>query len=117
MEAAGAVMRRVRVALDANDSMPDSTLNRIGAHVWRIDDRVEAQTNDGHGASRTETGLLLAKVLQFSARSTAGPTADYREIKVRILGGKPFYCRWRGSAAGTYNARIARSASRYGSSP
>ena len=52
--------------------MPDSTLNRIGAHVWRVDDRVEAQTNDDHGESRTETGLLLAKVSIF--RSFNGRT-------------------------------------------
>ena len=90
MEAAGAVMRRVRVALDANDSMPDSTLNRIGAHVWRVDDRVEAQTNDGHGVSRTETGLLLARVFLFSARSMVGPAADYGKIVVRVHSGKPF---------------------------
>ena len=55
--------------------MPDSTLNRIGAHFWRVDDRVEAQTNDGHGASRTETGLLLAKVL-YLCRPTAGRLPD-----------------------------------------
>ena len=52
-----------RISFKTGNSMPDSTLNRIGAHVWRVDDRVEAQTNDDHGESRTETGLLLAKVL------------------------------------------------------
>jgi len=38
-----------KISLETGNSTPDSSPNRIGAHVWCDDNRVDAQTDDSYG--------------------------------------------------------------------